>query len=156
MKYYIFRHGQTFFSKFHIPYGVFVKSAKILSEGKTQSKRIGEYFKTKKIDAYYSSPFIRCTQTVEIIQKVIGKKFVIDKRIGEEMVTHRKEGFEDLVTRISDFLEEIKSKKFKAVAICSHGWPMAVMLAILKKGRATRDDLLSYPKAGEIVEIEAK
>jgi len=156
MKYYIFRHSETFFSKYHIPYGPFQDSARILSKGIPTTRRLASYLKAIPTDAYFSSPYLRCRQTVEIIEKEAGVKFTVDPRLAEEMITHGQESFEALEKRISSFIAEIKAKNYQTVAVCSHGWPIACLVALVTKGKATRKDLDLYPNPGVLFCIEGK
>lgn len=156
MNYYIFRHGESYFSKHHIPYGKEIESAEILAEGIPTSKKVGKYLAKKNIDVYFSSPYKRCVQTAEIIERITNEKFILDARIGEEMINRKKETFEKLVKRLRNFLDYIESKRFEGVAICSHGWPIAVLVALITKGEAKLRDLDNYPKPGILIEIKNK
>ena len=81
MKFYIFRHAETYFSKFDIHYGESVESAEIIPEGIPVTERLAKYLAGEDIDAYYTSPFKRCTQTAEIIEKITKMKFIKDGQI---------------------------------------------------------------------------
>src|SRR3972149_2054205 len=111
MKFYIFRHAETYFSKFDIHYGESVESAEIIPEGIPVTERLAKYLAGEDIDAYYTSPFKRCTQTAEIIEKITKMKFIKDARIGEEMINYGKETFNGVIDRVKDFLDQIKTKK---------------------------------------------
>jgi len=156
MKYFIFRHAITYFNKNRIPYGGKVETAEILPEGIPIIKKIGVYLAKKDIDAYFSSPYKRCVQTTQIIENIIDKKFVLDERIAEEMINRKKETFEEMVERLSNFVDFTKTKKFKTVAICSHGWPIAALVALITKGEVKLEDLDNYPKPGFLIEINNK
>lgn len=156
MNYYIFRHGESYFSKHHIPYGKKIESAEILAEGIPTIKKIGKYLTKKRIDAYFSSPYKRCVQTAEIIKKITNEEFILDSRISEEMINRKKETFEELVKRLRNFLDYVKSKKFENVAICSHGWPIAALAALITKDEVKLKDLDNYPKPGMLIEIKKK
>lgn len=156
MNHYIFRHGESYFSKHHIPYGKEIESAEILAEGIPTSKKVGKYLAKKNIDVYFSSPYKRCVQTAEIIEQITNEEFVLDARIGEEMINRKKETFEELVKRLRNFLDYIRSKRFESVAICSHGWPIAALVALITKGEVKLRDLDNYPKPGMLIEIKNK
>ena len=81
--YYIFRHGLTLQAKKKQWYWHALYSAQIIDEGKPSIERLAAYIKDIKADYYVCSPFIRCKQTAEVVSKVTGKKFFIDKRLGE-------------------------------------------------------------------------
>ena len=154
MNYYIFRHSETYFSKNDAHYGSLNETAEIIPEGVAATERLAKYLATKNINAFYSSPFKRCVQTAEIVEKITGKKFLTDTRIGEEMINYGKETFDELVDRIKKFLDEIKTKKYQGIAICSHGWPIASLVAQITKGEVSQNDLKSYPACGILIEIE--
>lgn len=154
MKYYIFRHSETYFSKYNIHYGGSLESAEIIPEGIPVTKRLAEYLKKKDFDRFFTSPFKRCVQTAEIIEEITGIKYIEDPRIGEEMINCGKETFEDVVERIKNFLEEIKLKNYKAVAICSHGWPIAILTTLITKGKVSHQDLDNFPECGILIEIK--
>lgn len=154
MTYYLFRHSETYFSKHNIRYGKDVESAEIIPEGIPATKRLAYYLASKNIDAYFSSPFKRCVQTAEIIEKITGKKFTIDPRIGEEMINYGKETFEEVAQRLKSFLKDLNDKNFQSVAVCSHGWPIAAMKALITKGSVEISDLGKYPPSGVLIEIK--
>ena len=157
MIFYLFRHGETYFSKNHLRYGDQVESAEILPEGIPQIIKIAQKLKENSINQIYSSPLKRCVQTVDIIKKEIpGIKVVFDKRIEEEKISRYLETFKDQTQRIKNFLDEVKTKKYQKVGICSHGWPIAVMIRLLKEKKVYTFNLLNYPKCGEIITIETK
>ena len=78
------------------------------------------------------------------------------KRIEEEKISRYLETFKDQTQRIKNFLDEVKTKKYQKVGICSHGWPIAVMIRLLKEKKVYTFNLLNYPKCGEIITIETK
>jgi broad specificity phosphatase PhoE len=156
MNYYLLRHAESYFSKHHIPYGDQVETAEILPEGIPITKEIGKYLAKQDIDAFFASPYKRSVQTARIIEKIVNKKFTLDKRIEEEKIKRKKETFEEMFERLENFLDYIKSKKFESVAICSHGWPLAALFALITKGQVTLEDLDNYPKPGLLIEIKNK
>jgi len=156
MKYYIFRHAQTYFSKHDRNYGDQNETAEILPEAIPITEKLAEYLNSKDVDKYFTSPFKRALQTAEIIEKVTGKKFTVDPRIGEENITYGKEKFEDLILRLNDLLVDFKNKNLKSIAICSHGWPIAALVALITKGKVERKDLDNYPTPGVLLEIDGK
>lgn len=156
MNYYLLRHAESYFSKHHIPYGDQIETAEILPEGIPITKKIGAYLVKQDIEAYFASPYKRCVQTARIIEKIVNKKFTLDKRIEEEKINRKKETFEEMVERLENFLDYTKSKKFESVAICSHGWPIAALFALITKGQVKLEDLDKYPKPGLLIEIKNK
>lgn len=154
MTLYIFRHGETYFSKNKVPYGTKVESADILPEGIIQAEKIASRLKVGGVKIIYSSPIKRCVQTVQAIKKNYPEvNIVFDNRLEEEKVTRGLENLSDLEKRLKDFVSFVKSKNYKEVGICTHGWPIAALIAILKNGTVKQEDLLSYPRCGELVKI---
>ena len=157
MIFYLFRHGQTYFSKNHLQYKDKNDTAEILKEGIYQIKDIANKLKSEGIKQIYSSPIKRCVQTVNIVQKEVPNiKVDFDQRIKEQEVTTGGETFDDQTKRIKDFLDEIKNKDYEKVGICSHGWPIAVMIRLLKGKKVHRINLIKYPKCGKIIIIDSK
>jgi len=154
MIYYIFRHGETFFTKNNVPYGESFKTAEILPETVPVIERIGNYLKDKIDNNNYTSPFKRALQTVEIVEKITEKKFISDERIREEGLSRASEALTQLEQRLRNFIDEINNKNIKNVAICSHGWPIAGLISIITNNRLSKFDLSDYPKCGELTIIE--
>lgn len=156
MLYYIFRHGETFFTKNNLHYGDSYESADIIPEGIPVLKKLGTYLKDRTIDACFTSPFKRAIQTTDIISKITGQKFIPDDRLREEGLSRAEETLEDMEARFKDFHAEMERSKYKALAICSHGWPIAALLAIITKGNVTKKDLGEFPKCGQLLIVEDK
>ncbi len=156
MIYYIFRHGETFYTKNNFPYGENFETAEIIPESVPVIERIGSYLKDKIADNNYTSPFKRALQTVEIIENITGKKFIVDERLSEEGLSRAQETINQLEERLKGFVANIENNKVSSIAICSHGWPIAALIAILTKGNVTKMDLSCFPKCGELTIIENK
>lgn len=157
MIFYLFRHGQTYFSKHHLRYGKQIETAEILPEGIPQIKAIAKRLMVNNVKQIYSSPIKRCVQTVNIIQKENPLvKITFDQRLEEEKISRGLETFKNQTKRIEEILNEIKSKNYEKVGICSHGWPIAVMMRLLRGEKVHRYNLISFPKCGELVIIETK
>ncbi|HLE48935.1 MAG TPA: histidine phosphatase family protein [Patescibacteria group bacterium] len=154
MTFYIFRHGATYFSKNKIFYGDAVETAEILPENTPIIKKLASYLKKVSIDKGFTSPYKRSVQTTDIIKKEIGLEFEIDDRLGEQMMLYGKETFKEFQKRLTDFVNEVKEKNYKNVAICSHGWPIAGLIAAILKGKIQKIDLLKYPETGELIIIK--
>lgn len=157
MIFYLFRHGETYFSKNHLRYGKQIETAEILEEGIPQIKNIAKTLKENNVEIIYSSPIKRCVQSVNIIQtEVPSIKVIFDQRLEEEKVSRHLETFDDQTKRIMEILNEIKEKNYQKVGICSHGWPLAVMIRLLKGKKVHRYNLINFPKCGEIRIIDTK
>lgn len=154
MIYYIFRHGETYYTKNDFHYGENYASAEILPEGIPAIEKLGEYLKDKLMDNNYTSPFKRAIQTVEIVERITGKKFIPDERIREEGLSRATETLEQLEERLSDFIKEMENKNTKCISVCSHGWPIAALVSILTKSYVTKYDLSNFPKCGVLTIIE--
>jgi broad specificity phosphatase PhoE len=150
MNYYIFRHGETFFTKNDLPYGDQAETARILKEGVPAIKRLGKYLRDKNTDAHFSSPYPRCKQTVKIVKNIIKKEFIFDDRLHD----FNAESINNMVERIKSFYEEIQNKDYKNIAICTHGWPISILQGFIIKNSFDLANLENYPNPGTLVEIE--
>lgn len=150
MIYYLFRHGETYDTKYRIPYDdKTVVSSNILPESKSVIKRLANYLKNKDTDYSVSSPVKRCKQTVEVIKEETGIAFMFDKRLTE----YYNEPFEQMVDRLKNFLKESKEKGFKSMAVCSHGEPISALINLLTKGSFSEADLHQFPPTGVLVKV---
>jgi broad specificity phosphatase PhoE len=148
--YYIFRHGQTFATKYHTGYGWKVFSADILDEGKDDLKRLGVYLKNIKTDYNVSSRIKRCRQTSQIVSDNSGKTFSFDQRLNEFFL----ETYGNLKRRIRGFLGDLEKEGHEAVLICTHGAVMNVLVNILTNQKLKLSNLFIYPDPGTLLIIE--
>lgn len=151
-KYYIFRHGQTRNSKFHLPYPKDNRLIKILPDSVPALKKMAKYLKKIKPDLSVSSEYLRCQQTAKIITQISKLKFGKDARLNE----YGDETFLEFTRRIKDFLEEVEKNKYQTVVICTHGAGIATIKNLLIKGKMKRRELPFYPKPGILLCIEGK
>lgn len=150
-KYYIFRHAQTFASKYFVDYEGDNFSTPILHEGKEAILKMANYLKDIPSDFNVSSPYLRCKQTVEIISQVTGKEFIFDDRIGEYYQIE----YPDFRARVVDFLEELKKKNYQSVVICTHGAVISVLMHLLfDKIPEQNIPFNEYKKTGVLVIIK--
>jgi broad specificity phosphatase PhoE len=156
MIYYIFRHGETFYSKNDILYGENIETAEILPEGIPVIERLAEYLKDKINDFNFTSPFKRAVQTTEIITKITGKIFVPDERLKEESLSKGLESLDQLIKRLKDFIISTENNNSGIVSLCSHGWPISILTALLTKGSVSKTDLGYFPKCGQLLVVENK
>ncbi|OGM18916.1 hypothetical protein A2686_03925 [Candidatus Woesebacteria bacterium RIFCSPHIGHO2_01_FULL_38_10] len=154
MIYFIFRHAQTFKTKYSIPYKEKIKTARILPEGIPAIKGLSKYLKEKIIDSYYTSPFIRCTQTAKIISQITGRAFVNDERLGEFM--EPKETFDQLKSRVQNFLQDLEKEGGKCLAICTHGAVISALKHLITTGIYELENLPDYPDPGILLKIKNK
>jgi broad specificity phosphatase PhoE len=151
MKYFIFRHGETYNTKNSIDYDdKSVVEADILPESIPVIKNIARFLSKKNIDYCVSSPLKRCRQTTKIIEENTNYNFAIDQRITE----YYNESVKSMVKRLKDFLEEIDKKGYSTIAICSHGEPVSALVKLIVDGKFTIKDLHKYPQTGVVVVVE--
>ena len=152
MNLYIFRHGQTYFSKNNILYGNKIETAEILAEGIPIVKKLAEYLKGIKTDANFTSPYKRCVQTSGLVLEITGKKFTVDENLRDW--DPGKETVEDMIKRIKVFSKKLDASRYSSVSICTHGFPINAIIAYFTKGKIERADLENYPNPGVLVTIE--
>lgn len=146
---YIFRHAVA--TRSRAGYGSQIKTAEILPEGVPPIKKLANYLKTVESDYHASSEYLRCRQTASIVTEVTGKQFIFDSRLNE----FDNEKASEFISRVSDFLEDIKTKNYKSSIICTHAGVIAVILKTLKGEEIFDDDLLTnYPLPGVLVMVE--
>lgn len=151
-KYYIFRHGQTLNSKYHLPYPKDNRQIKILKDSIPALKEMAEYLKNISPDLSVSSEYLRCRQTTKIITKITGIKFKKDHRLNEL----GEETFLEFTSRIKNFLEEMKKNKYQTIFICTHGAVIATIKNLLINDQMKRRKLPFFPKPGILLCIEDK
>lgn len=151
MTYYIFRHGETYQTKNNLLYGDDVETAEILVECIPAIQKLSSYLKRVESGANFSSPYLRCRQTVEIVSKITNKKFKYDDRLQEFIFG--KESILQLVERLKNFLFEVNSKQYNNVIICTHGYPISGLVQLIRLGRVREPELNNYPKPGVLTII---
>jgi broad specificity phosphatase PhoE len=155
MRLFIFRHGETFETKNNTLYkGDRIEKAEILSEGTEPLERLGHYLSAIKTNANFSSPYLRCRQSVEIIEKKSNKKFIYDDRLAEFI-----EGFwafGKLRSRLQSFLNELQEKEIDQAAICTHGAVIAGIKHLLLNNSFHLWNLTDFPKPGVLWVIKDK
>ena len=150
--FYIFRHGDTIetgnfllkiFGRHHDSHTI-----SILSKGKLSLLKIGKYLKGVKISRGYSSPYLRCRESINIVGKESGIKFVTDDRLNE--LEGGGENFKQFEERVKSFLNEIKKKKYQNIVICTHGAVMAAIKHLETNGKFNRFQIFDYPEPGKL------
>lgn len=151
--YYLFRHGQTHYSKYGLPYGENNLKAEILPESFPILERMGEFLKGIPSEFNASSEFLRCRQTTEIIKRVTNKDFVFDKQLNEFYQTTFKEFSDKLII----FLKQVNDNSVnETLVICSHGAVLAGLKHLILEGQFEEPQLLDYPQTGVIICLEDK
>jgi broad specificity phosphatase PhoE len=159
--YYIFRHGNTkntdrknLIVKLITKNGGGSMNLPILPKSKPALIQIGKYLKDKNIDAFYTSPYLRCKQSSKIVEKEIGKKFIPNEKIRE--LRSDIKGFMGFKTRVRNFIKEVNDKNYKAVAVCTHGAVIAALKYLLTRGKFYYFQGVDFPKPGNLIVIEGK
>lgn len=148
--YYIFRHGQTYFTKNGLIYGDQILTAPILEEAKPVTERFSAYIKNIPTDLNVSSELLRCTQTTKIITEITGKVFSTDKRLNEFF----DEPFTDFAQRIKSFLDEIEASEFNDILVCTHGGVMAGFKHWILNNNFPEEKITDYPNPGVLMIIK--
>ncbi len=148
--FYIFRHGETFNSKNQVPYPADSSQIEILAESIPTVMKMGKHLATIAADKSYSSNYLRCRQTVEIVSAETGKSFVFDQRL----IEFERESFADFQKRIENFLAEIKQSGDRTVFICTHGAVVACLKNLLLGKNFTLNDLKDYSPTSVLTIIE--
>ncbi len=140
MKIYLVRHGQTDSNS----KGIYNYLSEDLNEnGIKQAEELKNKINEIDYDIVISSPLVRALHTAQIIN-IKKKEIIIDDRLQERKVgslegvalseTNRdeywnyysnvkfgtEESVPDLCTRVKDFIDDLKTKKFKSVLIVAH------------------------------------
>src|SRR5690348_15377194 len=87
--YYIFRHGETVVTQSKGKkkwYGLRHFSAHILPVGFPATKSMATYLKSRSIDYYVCSEYLRCRETAAIVTEVTKRDFVFDKRLNDYFI----------------------------------------------------------------------
>jgi len=137
---YFARHGETDFNLFGVSQGQLDTS--LNRTGLRQAEQLAEKLKYYKFDAVYSSSLTRAVQTAEAILKYHDNELNLDPRLMEvskgilqgtknsqetyddffaDPHKYKGETEEDVFTRITAFLEDIKEYKGKNVLVVGHG-----------------------------------
>lgn len=146
----IFRHGKA------LPqgqnYGSSVLTAELLPEGRPPIERMAEAMARSKLhsDANFTSPVLRCRQTVEIIENKTHKIFVPDSRLDE----FHDETIQGFIDRIWSFAEEIKTVPATSILICTHGACIAALRHIILHGKFSEAQIDDYTSTGQMLTIE--
>lgn len=148
----IFRHGLTYYSKFGIPYGANQKTAEVLDEGYPPIERLGKYLgetsHNKEEIKFYSSPYLRCRQTSEVVCKKTSVTPIYDNRLGE--FEEGREGIQEFKERIADFTKSVEAP---TIWVCTHGACLAFLKHLLTEGEVSPSDLFDYPNSGVLWDI---
>ena len=97
------------------------------SKGWKQARSVSARLAKMGASSLYSSPYVRCVQTLEPLSELIGAEIVIDERLEED------QAFEPVL----NLLGEVDS----GAVLCSHGDIIpAVMQALVRRGMEVQSD----------------
>lgn len=149
------------------------KTSQLTKVGIAQVEAVAQKLKKEKIQIIYTSPYVRCKKTAQIIAKATKAKVIVDKRLGEwntgvfNWKTHKEfvsifkdnlerftkrpekgENLNDIQARSMDFVTDIDTKyKNKRILIISHADPLWILEGALA-GASEPEELLAstyYP-----------
>lgn len=146
---YLFRHALATHGK--SGYGDTILTATILPEGIPPIERMAEHIKQLPETLNWSSEFMRCVQTTNIITKITGRKFMTDARLNE----YYHESFEVFSERVRFWYNEIIASHPSAVLVCTHGAVIAGLKHLILEGEFLESQTLDYPKCGELLSLRA-
>lgn len=147
--YYIFRHGQTIFSKTETPYGDNEQTAEILPEAKPVIENLAKKLTTFKIEKCFRSEFLRCRQTADIIEANSPFHFEPEPLLNEFV----EDDFDVFEKRMEKAVSKLESLSEKHIALCTHGANVAGFKKLLLGQKFHSHDLMYYPKTGVILVI---
>lgn len=151
-KYYIFRHGDTFYTKNQQPYPEDNFSVEILPQGIPALEKIGAFLKNISSDFNVSSEYLRCQQSNKIVSGISGLKFENDSRLNE----FSNEVFDNLVDRLENFVKKMEEKQYETIVVCTHGGVIAGLKNILTGSEYEKSEMVDYPRPGVLTIIADK
>ncbi|MFA5025185.1 MAG: histidine phosphatase family protein [Candidatus Shapirobacteria bacterium] len=151
-KYYLFRHGDTFYTKNRQPYPQDNFSVEILPDGIPALEKLAIYLKDINSDFNVSSEYLRCQQSNKIVSNISELDFVNDARLNE--FSH--EIFDNLVKRLESFINEMKKRQYKTIVVCTHGAVIAGLKNILIGSEYEKREMVDYPRPGVLTVVEDK
>lgn len=146
---YLFRHGLA--TKSTHGYGDAIKTAELLPEAYKPIEKMAEYLKNKPVDHFFSSEYIRCVQTSEIVTKITHFPFVTDERLNE----YNNASSNDFLSRLVSFLTEVNTMTGDSIFICTHVADMVVLKKLFFHEAIDEEDLQSnFPLPGVLQIIQ--
>ncbi len=157
-KYFVMRHGEAENNLNDLVSTAFNDQDRLTEKGKEQVKESALRLKEKNIDYILTSPFVRTTETSEIVASVLGldeSKVIVDDRLHEmslpeyegqkwsdyhktypntvEFFSHKDDGnesYNDVKKRTMNFLYDIDTKYTgKNILVVTHGGPAWLAVA---------------------------
>ena len=155
MKLYVARHGRSTFNDLRLLNDDPKVSAPLSERGVEQAQELRDTLKDVKFDRIFVSELIRTKQTADIVNENRHIPVEIDARLNdhrsgfngqsydvldetlfaaEDMWTARfndGESIDDVIARIKDFLDELKTKKYDTVLIVTSMYPVEAVHFLL-------------------------
>ncbi|QQS39235.1 histidine phosphatase family protein [Candidatus Woesebacteria bacterium] len=161
MIFYILRHGETFSSKENdAGYGDKQLTTEILPEAIPAIIRMANYLKVIHPDHAAASEILRVQETVAIATRITGVEFTSDPRLNEMLDERNLEPeypysgyFEDKKNMVIDFINEMKTKKYKTVFVATHGIVIAALKHLVTTNSFTVEEVGDYPEPGVLTII---
>jgi len=159
MAFYIFRHGDTQETN-NIWIRIFGRNSNnstnidIEQRATPALQKIGLYLKNKDIEKAFTSPYPRCVNSAKIVNNNLKVNFKADDRIRE--LEKNGETLKQFENRIRLFLKDIESKKYRSVAICTHGAIIGAFKHLLTNDKFNFYNIWDFPQPGNLVVIKNK
>jgi broad specificity phosphatase PhoE len=147
--FYIFRHGQTYFSKSEIPYGENELTAHILPEARESIEKMGRFLASVNVDQAFRSEFLRCKETAQILESQKVTHFDPNPLFSEFV----EPDFEVFLTRMEEAKRFLLSLSANTFALCTHGAVVAALQKLLLDESFHAHELMYYPKTGVVVKV---
>ena len=153
--YYIFRHGQTYATKAGTDY-IDDPNPGILAEGIPTIKKLGEYLKGKPTHKNFTSEYLRCKMTSQLVSEITHQKFITDPLLNEWVTPPLEpaETFESLHARLTKFVSKLKNSTHNSFAICTHGALITGLKMLLLNQNFTRHGAYFCPDPGVLTVIK--
>ena len=122
-------------------------SARIDTGSVDDIKKIGTWLQTKPLDLIMTSEYLRCRETAEIITEIINKEYTLDNRLNSIF-------FEtpwQVKKRVVRFLEDRERSEQNHIAICTHGYIIAVLQSLLLNKKLTLIDTFKQIQPGVLL-----
>lgn len=157
--FYIFRHGDTVetgnpFLRFIGHRDSDTRNIQMLPDAIPALEKIGKFLKANKTDADFCSPYVRCVESAKIVGGITGKKYENDARL-RELEKNGEKTFE-FEKRVRSFLDEINTKNYSAVSICTHGAVIGALKDLVSSNNFNFFDTWNFPSPGNLVIIKNK
>lgn len=149
----------------------------LTKEGQEDCLKVLEFFKDKKIDAFYSSPYIRSYQTIKMTADYFNQEIIVDERLKERISGNGGSQLSNIKKRFSNYqwheedgesmgclqkrnieaLHEIlKKHKDETIIIATHGAALSSILSYYDSSFAYEDFIRFINWMPYIVELEFK